>query len=158
MPKKPPSPGRFAIVAARFNRKIVDGLLSGAKQALREHGVSEKSIAVVRVPGSLELPLIAQRLGVTRKYVAVICLGAVIKGDTHHYEYVCSGTTHGVVQAGLATGVPTIFGVLTCEKTKQARKRSGTKTNNKGYEAALAAMEMVGVMKQIGSAARKQGG
>jgi 6,7-dimethyl-8-ribityllumazine synthase len=154
-PKKSTA-GRFAIVAARFNRKIVDGLLQGAIQALRENGVPEKSIDVVRVPGSLELPLAAQRLGASKKYSAVICLGAVIKGDTHHYEYVCSGTTIGVVQAGLATGVPTIFGVLTCLKTKQARKRSGGKANNKGCEAALAAIEMANVMRQIASTPRKQ--
>src|SRR6476646_1862277 len=115
MPKikkiKPVKPrGRFAIVAARFNTEIVEGLLLGALKALNKHGVPEKSIDIVRVPGSLELALAAQ------------CLGAVIQGDTDHYDYVCTGTVNGITQAGLSTGVPTIFGVLTCRKMKHARE------------------------------------
>jgi 6,7-dimethyl-8-ribityllumazine synthase len=141
--------GKFAIVAARFNSEIVDALLAGALKALQRHGVAEKSIDVVRVPGSLELPLAAQRLGASKKYAAIICLGAVIKGDTDHYEYVCSGTTIGITQAGLTTGVPTIFGVLTCKKMKQARQRAGGKEGNKGTDAAMAAIEMVSVLRKI---------
>ena len=140
--------GRFAIVAARFNAEIVDGLLAGALKALKRHRVPDSAIDIVRVPGALELPLVAQRLGASKKYVAVICLGVVIQGDTDHYDYVCTGTTNGITQAGLATGVPTIFGVLTCRKMKHARARSGGKPNNKGYEAALAAIEMANLMRQ----------
>jgi 6,7-dimethyl-8-ribityllumazine synthase len=154
MPKikkiKPAKPrGRFAIVAARFNTEIVEGLLVGALKALKKHGVAEKAIDIVHVPGSLELALAAQRLGATKKYVAVICLGAVIQGDTDHYDFVCSGTINGITQAGLATGVPTIFGVLTCRKVKHARQRSSDNSANKGYEAALAAIEMAAVLKQV---------
>ena len=119
----------------------------GALKALNKHGVPEKSIDIVRVPGALELALAAQRLGATKKYVAVICLGAVIQGDTDHYDYVCTGTVNGITQAGLTTGVPTIFGVLTCRKMKHARQRSGDTSDNKGYEAALAAIEMAGLMQ-----------
>jgi 6,7-dimethyl-8-ribityllumazine synthase len=148
--KRTPKPrGKFAIVAARFNAEIVDTLLTGAIKALKKNGVAEESIDVVHVPGALELPLAAQRLGQTKKYVAVICLGAVIQGDTDHYDYVCTGAVNGITQAGLATGVPTIFGVLTCQKTKQARQRAGGKEGNKGYDAALAAIEMVNVMRGI---------
>jgi 6,7-dimethyl-8-ribityllumazine synthase len=152
MPKikkiKPAKPrGRFAIVAARFNTEIVEGLLVGALKALNKHGVSEKAIDIVRVPGSLELALAAQRLGANKKYVAVICLGAVIQGDTDHYDYVCTGTVNGITQAGLCTGVPTIFGVLTCRKMKHARERSSDNSDNKGYDAALAAIEMAGLMQ-----------
>jgi 6,7-dimethyl-8-ribityllumazine synthase len=141
--------GKFAIVAARFNAKIVDALLAGAMKALKQHGVAENDIHVVRVPGSLELPIAAQRLGATRKYAAVICLGAVIQGDTDHYDYVCTGAVNGITQAGLTTGVPTIFGVLTCKKTKQARARAGGKEGNKGHDAALAAIEMAHLMRRI---------
>src|SRR5262245_42184057 len=147
--RSPKPRGKFAIVAARFNAEIVDALLAGALKALKKHGVADTAIDVVRVPGSLELPLAAQRLGQSKKYVAVICLGAVIQGDTDHYDYVCTGAMNGITQAGLATGVPTIFGVLTCQKTKQARQRAGGKEGNKGYDAALAAIEMVNVMRGI---------
>lgn len=146
--------GRFAIVAARFNAEIVDALVAGALDGLREHDVGEDRVDVIRVPGSLELPLAAQRLGSSGQYAAVICLGAVIKGDTDHYEYVCQGAVNGVVQAGLATGVPTIFGVLTCPKMKHAHARAGGKEGNKGFEAAEAAIEMVEVMTSLGGARR----
>jgi len=141
--------GKFAIVAARFNSEIVDKLLSGALKALKRHGVMEKAIDIIRVPGCLELPVVALKLGASRKYVAIICLGAVIKGDTDHYEYVCSGTTIGITQAALATGVPTIFGVLTCKKMKQARQRAAGKSSNKGYDAAIAAIEMANLMRRV---------
>src|SRR5262245_31024875 len=109
--KRMPRPrGRFAIIAAEFNSDIVDRLLAGAQKAFKKNGVAEKSLTVVRVPGSLELPITAQRLAQTGKYAAVVCLGAVINGEIDHYEYVCRGAVNGVVQAGLATGVPTIFG------------------------------------------------
>src|SRR5947208_2503862 len=124
--------GKFAIVAARFNSEIVDRLLAGALKALKRHGVADKFIDVVHVPGSLELPMAALKLGASKKYAAIICLGAVIQGDTDHYDYVCTGTVNGIIQAGSATGVPTIFGVLTCKKMKQARQRAGGKEGNKG--------------------------
>ena len=141
--------GKFAIVAAQFNSEIVDKLLSGALKALKRHGVTDKAIDVIRVPGSLELPIAALKLGASKKYAAIICLGAVIKGDTDHYEYVCSGTVNGVTQAGLATGVPTIFGVLTCKKMKQARARVGGKEGNKGHDAAMAAIAMAKLMSRV---------
>ena len=142
--------GRFAIVAAEFNSEIVDRLLSGAQKAFRKNGVPAKSVTVVRVPGSLELPLAAQQLAQTGRYAAIICLGAVINGETDHYEYVCRGTVNGIVQAGLATGVPTIFGVLTCQRMKHARSRSGGKDGNKGYDAAITALRMAELMRTLG--------
>jgi 6,7-dimethyl-8-ribityllumazine synthase len=141
--------GRFAIVAARFNSEIVDRLLAGALDALKQHGVEDADVDVMHVPGSLELPLAAQRLGESGKHAAVICLGAVIKGDTDHYEYVCESAVNGIMQAGLKTGVPTIFGVLTCRKMGQARARAGGKEGNKGSDAAVAAIEMVILFNQL---------
>src|SRR5262249_44773103 len=106
--------GRFAIVAARFNSAIGDALLAGALDGLRRHGVADEAIEVARVPGSFEIPVVAQRMAATKRYAAVICLGAVIKGDTDHYAHVAAGAASGVAQAALATGVPVIFGILTC--------------------------------------------
>src|SRR5438132_3694017 len=108
-------PGRFALVAARFNHFIVQHLVDSALDGLKRHGVADDAIDLVWVPGSLEIPLVAQRLAGSGKYAAVVCLGAVIRGETGHYDHVASGAAHGVAQAGLATGVPVIFGVLTCE-------------------------------------------
>jgi 6,7-dimethyl-8-ribityllumazine synthase len=142
-------PGRFAVVAARFNRDIVDQLVTGARGALKERGVAEEALDLVWVPGSFEIPLVAQRLAASRKYVAVICLGAVIKGDTDHYEYVCRGATDGVLQAGLTTGIPVLFGVLTCQTEEQALDRAGGKEGNKGADVALAAIEMVNLLRQL---------
>lgn len=141
--------GRFALIAARFNSLVVDQLLAGAVEALRRHGVAESQLDVVRVPGSYEIPLIAQKLGKSGKYAAIICLGCVIRGDTDHYDYVAGAAANGIAQAGPATGVPVIFGVLTCENLEQALHRVGGKAGNKGYEAALAAIEMASLMKKL---------
>jgi 6,7-dimethyl-8-ribityllumazine synthase len=139
---------RFAVVAARFNAKIVDRLLAGAWKAFREHGIPASRVTLVRVPGSLELPIVAQRLARSERFAAIVCLGAVIRGETDHYDYVCSGTVQGLVQVGLTSGVPTIVGVLTCRRMKHARARAGGKEGNKGYDAALAAIEMAQVMRE----------
>jgi 6,7-dimethyl-8-ribityllumazine synthase len=144
-----PPAGRVAVVAARFNQLVVDQLVQGAIDALLRHGVADDAIDVVRVPGSLEIPLAAQRLAGSRKYDAVICLGAVIRGETDHYDYVAGGAAHGVAQAALATGVPVIFGILTCDTLEQALNRAGAKAGNKGYEAALAAIEMINLLKLL---------
>src|SRR2546430_12130689 len=142
-------PGRFALVAARFNAAIVDALVGGALDGLKRHGVADEAIDVVRVPGSFEIPLVAQRLASTKRYAAVICLGAVIRGDTDHYDYVAGEAAGGVARAALATGVPVIFGILTCDTLEQAINRAGAKGGNKGSDAALAAIEMVNLLKQL---------
>jgi 6,7-dimethyl-8-ribityllumazine synthase len=144
-----PPPGRFALVAARFNHVVVEQLVHGALDGLKRHGVNDDAMDVVWVPGSFEIPLVAQRLAASRKYVAVICLGAVIKGDTDHYDYVASGAANGVAQAALATGVPVIFGILTCDTLEQATNRAGAKSGNKGFDAALTAIEMVNLLRQL---------
>jgi 6,7-dimethyl-8-ribityllumazine synthase len=144
-----PPPGRFALVAARFNQVVVEKLVDGALDGLGRHGVADGALDVVWVPGSLEIPLVAQRLAASRKYAAVICLGAVIRGDTGHYEHVAGGVAGGVAHAALATGVPVIFGVLTCDTLEQAVNRAGAKAGNKGFDAALTAIEMVNLLKQL---------
>jgi 6,7-dimethyl-8-ribityllumazine synthase len=128
---------------------VVDRLLAGAQAALRRHGVAADAVHVVRVPGSFELPLTAQALASSGRYAAVICLGAVIQGDTDHYDYVCSAATSGISQAALKTGVPIIFGVLTCNTMEQALDRAGGKAGNKGAEAAVAALEMASLLGKI---------
>ena len=145
-----PPAGRFALVAARFNALIVDALVSGAVDGLRRHGVPDDRIDVVRVPGSFEIPLVAQKLGESGRYAAVVCLGAVIKGDTDHYDHVAGATTSGIAQAGLTCGVPIIFGVLTCDTLEQAMNRAGGKAGNKGFESAVTAVEMVNLLKRLG--------
>ena len=144
-----PPQGRFAVVASKFNREIVDRLVAGATDALRGHGVTEDAIDVAWVPGAFELPLIAQKLAASKKYLAVICLGAVIRGDTDHYDFVCIAAADGILQAGLTTGVPVLFGVLTCDTDEQAFDRAGGKAGNKGGDVALAAIEMVNLLKQM---------
>jgi 6,7-dimethyl-8-ribityllumazine synthase len=144
-----PPPGRFALVAARFNQLIVDSLVSGALDALIRHGVAESAIDVVRVPGSFEIPPVAQSLAASKKYAAVICLGAVIRGETDHYDHVANAVASGVAQTALATGVPVIFGVLTCDTLEQAMNRAGAKAGNKGFDAAMAAIEMVNLLNQL---------
>jgi 6,7-dimethyl-8-ribityllumazine synthase len=144
-----PPPGRFALVAARFNSAIVDNLVTGALDGLKRHGVADDAIDLVRVPGSFEIPLVAQRLAASRKYVAVICLGAVIRGDTDHYDYVAGAAANGVARVALDTGVPVIFGVLTCDTLEQAVNRAGAKSGNKGFDAALTAIEMVNLLRQL---------
>jgi 6,7-dimethyl-8-ribityllumazine synthase len=148
------SNGRFAVVAAKFNTYVVDGLLEGALRGFRSCNVADHRIDVYRVPGSFELPLTAQRLAATGRYVAVVCLGAVIRGDTDHYDHVCQGTTQGLIQAGLTTGVPILFGVLTCDTEAQALDRAGPTETNKGYEAARAAVEMASLVNKIDGRSR----
>jgi 6,7-dimethyl-8-ribityllumazine synthase len=144
-----PPPGRFVLVAARFNDLVVERLVAGALDGLRRHGVADEAIDVVRVPGSFEIPLTAQRLAASGSYVAVICLGAVIRGDTTHYDHVAGQAAAGVAQASLSTGVPVIFGVLTCENMEQALDRAGGKAGNKGFDAALAALEMANLLPRL---------
>jgi 6,7-dimethyl-8-ribityllumazine synthase len=144
-----PPAGRFAIVAARFNEFGVNQLVAGATDALARHGVPEDRVDLVRVPGSFEIPVVAQRLGRSGKYAAVICLGCVIRGDTDHYDHVAGAAATGIANAGLNSGVPVIFGVLTCETLEQAINRAGGKAGNKGAEAALTAIEMVNLAKKL---------
>jgi len=140
---------KFGIVAARFNDFITARLLDGAVDALQRHGVAESDIEVVKVPGSYEIPLAARLMAQTRKYNAVICLGAVIRGATPHFEYVSAEVSKGVASVSLETGLPVIFGVLTTDTIEQAIERAGTKSGNKGWDAALSAIEMANVMKQM---------
>ena len=144
-----PASGRFALVAARFNQVIVDQLVAGALDGLKRHGVADDAIDLVRVPGSLEIPPVAKRLAESGGYAAIICLGAIIRGDTDHYDHVAAGTANGISQAALATGVPVIFGVLTCNTLEQAINRAGGKCGNKGFDAALAAIEMVSLLRRL---------
>jgi 6,7-dimethyl-8-ribityllumazine synthase len=141
--------GRFALVAARFNAFVVDQLVAGATDALQRHGVSNDRIDLVRVPGSYEIPLVAQKLGASGKYAAVICLGCVIRGETDHYDHVAGAAASGIAHAALHSGVPVIFGVLTCETLEQAINRAGAKAGNKGFEAAMCAIEMVNLLKKL---------
>jgi 6,7-dimethyl-8-ribityllumazine synthase len=144
-----PPAGRFALVAARFNHFIVEHLVNGALDGLKRHGVAEDAIDLFWVPGSFEIPLVAQRLALSGKFAAIITLGAVIRGDTGHYDHVAGEAAKGVAQAALATGVPVIFGILTCDTLEQAINRAGAKSGNKGLEAALTAIEMVNLLRQL---------
>jgi 6,7-dimethyl-8-ribityllumazine synthase len=138
---------KVAIVVARFNSIVTSYLLGGAEEALRRHGVSDSDVEIAHVPGSFEIPLVAKRQ--TGRYDAVICLGAVIRGETDHYDHVAGSVTSGVARVGLDTGVPTIFGVLTTDTVEQALNRSGLKAGNNGYEAAVAAIEMATLLKKV---------
>jgi 6,7-dimethyl-8-ribityllumazine synthase len=140
---------KFAVVAARFNEFITNKLVGGTMDALTRHGASEDNIAVAWVPGAFEIPLVAKTLAESKKYDAVICLGTVIRGNTPHFDYVCAEVSKGVAHVNLATGVPTIFGVLTTETIEQAVERAGTKAGNKGFDAAVAAIEMANLLKTI---------
>jgi 6,7-dimethyl-8-ribityllumazine synthase len=144
-----PPQGRFALVAARFNQVVVDRLVQGARDGLLRHGVADDAIDLVWVPGSFEIPLIAQRLAGSKKYAAVICLGAIIRGETGHYDHVAGGAAAGVSQAAIATGIPVIFGILTCESLEQALNRAGGKSGNKGFDAAVTAIEMVNLLTRL---------
>ena len=139
----------FAIVVSRFNSLISDRLLEGALDCILRHGGSSEQITIVRVPGSFEIPLVAHSLAKSGKYDAIICLGAIIRGATPHFDYVASEAAKGIAQASLSTSVPVIFGVLTTESIEQAVERAGTKAGNKGWDAALSAIEMADLMKQI---------
>ncbi len=140
---------KVAIVASRFNEIIVNKLLGGAVDGLVRHGVDESNITAAWVPGAFELPLIAQKMAKTGKYDAVICVGAVIRGDTSHYELVCNEAAKGVAQVTLSTGVPILFGIITTENIEQAIARAGSKAGNKGYDCALSAIEMINLISQI---------
>ena len=140
---------KVAIVASRFNEIIVNKLLGGAVDGLVRHGVDEKNITAVWVPGAFEIPLIADKMASSGKYDAVIAVGAVIRGSTTHYDYVCSEVSKGIAQASLKNGVPVMFGVITTENIEQAIERSGSKAGNKGYDCALGAIEMANVIRQI---------
>ena len=140
---------KAAIVAARFNEIIVNKLLGGAVDGLVRHGVEEEYITAAWVPGAFEIPLVAERLAKSGKYDAVICVGAVIRGDTSHYDYVCNEVSKGIATVGLQTGVPVLFGVVTTENIEQAIARAGSKAGNKGYDCALSAIEMVNLLNQI---------
>ena len=141
--------GNFAVVVSRFNEFITARLLSGAIDCLQRHGASDNQITVVWVPGVCEITQTAKKLAAGGDYDAVICLGAAIKGQTSHFDYVCQQVSRGIAQINYDTAVPTIFGVLTCETFEQAVERAGTKMGNAGADAAKAAMEMVSVLKQI---------
>lgn len=141
---------KIGIVAARFNEFIVSKLVGGAEDALRRHEVdTENNVELAWVPGAFEIPVVAQKMAESGRYDAVICLGAVIKGSTSHYDYVCAEVSKGVAAVGLKTGVPTIFGILTTDNIEQAIERAGTKAGNKGYDAATSAIEMVNLMKKF---------
>lgn len=140
---------KVGIVAARFNEIIVNKLLGGAVDGLVGHGVEEENITAAWVPGAFEIPLVAERLAKSGKYDAVICVGAVIRGDTSHYDYVCNEVSKGIATVGLQTGVPVLFGVVTTENIEQAIARAGSKAGNKGYDCALSAIEMVNLLNQI---------
>ena len=141
---------RIGIVAARFNEFIVSRLLSGAVDGLVRHDVSEENIDVAWVPGAFEIPLIAQKMVGTGRYDAVICLGAVIRGATSHYDYVCNEVSKGIATVSLKSDIPVMFGVITTENIEQAIERAGTKVGNKGYDCALGAIEMINLGKSIG--------
>lgn len=141
---------RFGLIVSRFNEFFSKKLLEGAQDALHRHGVNEEDIEVVWVPGAFEIPLIALKLAQAKKYDAVICLGAVIRGGTPHFDYISAEVTKGIAKVGLDTGLPVIYGVITTDTLEQAIERSGTKAGNKGFEAAVNAIEMANLVKAIG--------
>ncbi len=143
---------RFAIVVSRFNEFIGRSLLTGALDGLRRHGGSEERVDLVWVPGAFEIPLVARKLAASGQYGAVICLGAVIRGSTAHFDYVAGGAASGIASASMETGIPIVFGVLTTDTIEQAIERAGVKSGNKGYEAAVTAIEMVNLLAQLESA------
>ncbi len=140
---------RVGIISTRFNEFITSKLLSGAMDGLLRHDVKEEDIDVAWVPGAFEIPLIASKMAQSGKYDAVICLGAVIRGATSHYDYVCSEVSKGIANVSLQSGIPVMFGVLTTDNIEQAIERAGTKSGNKGYECALGAIEMVNLIREI---------
>lgn len=146
--------GRFAVVASRFNSLVTEALLAGCRDAFTRHGVPDDRLDVAWVPGSFEIPVVARALAETGRYAAVICLGCVIRGETGHYDHVAGQAAAGVMSAGLNSGVPVIFGILTTETVEQALNRSGLKSGNKGAESAMAAIEMVNLLKAIRDGAK----
>lgn len=140
---------KVGIIATRFNEFITSKLLSGALDGLKRHDLAEDCIDVAWVPGAFEIPLIASKMAKSGKYDAVICLGAVIRGSTTHYDYVCNEVSKGISQVSLASGIPVMFGVLTTENIEQAIERAGTKAGNKGYDCAVGAIEMINLIRTI---------
>ena len=143
---------RFAIVVSRFNEEITDGLLQGARERLAEASVPDDDVTIIRVPGAFEIPIMAQRLGESGEYDAIVCLGCLIKGETMHFEYIAEATSHGIMQAAAATGIPMAFGVLTTLTEEQAVERSRGGPDNKGREAAAAALEMAELFRKLDEA------
>jgi 6,7-dimethyl-8-ribityllumazine synthase len=143
---------RFAIVVSRFNEEITDGLLQGARERLAEASVPDEDVTIIRVPGAFEIPITAQRLGESGEYDAIVCLGCLIKGETMHFEYIAEAASHGIMQAAAATGVPMAFGVLTALTEEQAVERSRSGPENKGREAAAAALEMAKLFRKLDEA------
>ena len=141
---------KFGLVISRFNEFITQKLLEGAQDALLRHGANEADIEIAWVPGSFEIPLIAKKLAQTKRYDAVICLGAVIRGGTPHFEYIAAEVSKGIAKIGLETGLPVIYGVITADTLEQAIERAGTKMGNHGFQAAVKAVEMANLLKSIG--------
>lgn len=140
---------KIGIVAGRFNEFITSKLISGALDGLKRHNVDEDSIEIAWVPGAFEIPLIASEMARSKKYDAIICLGAVIRGNTSHYDYVCNEVSKGIAHVSLETGIPVMFGVVTTENIEQAIERAGTKSGNKGYDVAVGAIEMINLVREI---------
>lgn len=148
---------KFAIVVSRFNEFITSKLLSGALDALKRHEVSDKNISIAWCPGAFEIPIVTKRLAASKRFDAVICLGAVIRGATSHYDYVCNEVSKGIASVSLATGVPCMFGIVTTENIQQAIERAGTKAGNKGFDAAISAIEMANLFRSFSTAAQSKG-
>ena len=142
---------RIAVVVSRFNEEVTSRMLAGARAALDEHGVAEDGIDVAWVPGALELPLAARKLAESRRYDAIVCLGAVIRGETPHFAYVAGAASRGIADVGRDTGVPAVFGVVTPNNLEQALERAGGNKGNKGYDAVLTAIEMANLLRQLQS-------
>jgi 6,7-dimethyl-8-ribityllumazine synthase len=140
---------KFAIVIARFNEFITGKLLDGAQDAMKRHGVNDIDVDVAWAPGSFEIPLVAKKLAETKKYDAIICLGAVIRGATPHFEYVASEVSKGIAKVGLDSGIPIAYGIITADNLEQAIERAGTKAGNRGFDAATNAIEMANLLKNI---------
>ena len=140
---------KIGVVAARFNEFIVSKLVGGALDGLKRHGVDENDVEIAWVPGAFEIPLIAKKMAECGKYDAVICLGAVIRGSTSHYDYVCNEVSKGIATVSMNAGIPVMFGILTTDNIEQAIERAGTKAGNKGYDCALGAIEMVNLIREI---------
>ncbi|UCC17013.1 MAG: 6,7-dimethyl-8-ribityllumazine synthase [Dehalococcoidales bacterium] len=141
---------KFGVVVSRFNEFITNKLLSGAEDALKRHDVADEDIDIAWVPGAFEIPVVAQKMAQSNKYNAVICLGAVVRGSTPHFEYVASEVSKGIAKIGLETGLPVTYGVVTADTLEQAIERAGTKAGNRGFDAAVDAIEMANLMKNIG--------
>ncbi len=140
---------KIGIIASRFNEFITSKLVSGAEDCLKRHGVSDNDMSVAWVPGAFEVPIIAKRMATSGKYDAVICVGAVIRGATSHYDYVCNEVSKGIATVSLETGIPVLFGILTTDTIEQAIERAGTKAGNKGTDCAMSALEMINLIKNI---------